>query len=688
MKNLAVRLAMLLLVSGYHLCLIAQSNVQLDVITSETDTFALRYYRDSLAPIYQQSKFLADQWAISNGYPIRDTTGGMGGISIQRTVREDHYQYDQTDNLTSAFTISTNKVKFGGGQNLDLTGAGYSAYIFDDGAVVPHDEFIGRSAYSTLAGGNGPPVFGKHPTHVGGTIISAGIYIYQSQGHAHEANLKYEHLGYDITHMTTAAYEGAIISNHSYSQTTGWHSTGSNWYWYGDLSISQTEDYEFGFYGELSQSFDRIAYLAPYYLTVKTASNNRADIGPTPGGSHFAQSGGQWVQSTFTRSPDGPYDCLPPRAVAKNNLVVGAVDDIPNGYTVPSDVTMASFSSWGPTDDGRIKPDIVTNGIGILSTINSADYASWSGTSMAAPAATGSIVLLQEHYARTHQTALMRSATARALVIHTADETGTARGPDYQFGWGLMNTSKAAQVITNNEFTPDVLQELVLQPGDTFRYTFQYSGQYDQFIQATIAWTDPPGTPVAPQLDPTDIMLVNDLDLRIRQIGPAEGEFYPWILDPANPASPATKGDNFRDNVEVVRLGSPTPGGTYEIVVSHKGTSLHNNLPQHFSLVLSGIDLQNSTAAEMAVDAGVSVRTSPNPARDHVDFTFFNPENLKLVQLEITTIEGKVILKQQFNPTHIPVTVNTSDWPSGLYLYKVSTANTGYASGKILIATR
>ena len=72
-----------------------------------------------------------------------------------------------------------------------------------------------------------------------------------------------------------------------------------------------------------------------------------------------------WVSSTAYREPDGGtdgYDCIGNRGVAKNILTVGAVKDIPAGYSTPADVIIEDYSGWGPTDDGRIKPDIVANG--------------------------------------------------------------------------------------------------------------------------------------------------------------------------------------------------------------------------------------------------------------------------------------------------------------------------------------
>ncbi|WP_421020008.1 S8 family serine peptidase, partial [Klebsiella pneumoniae] len=83
--------------------------------------------------------------------------------------------------------------------------------------------------------------------------------------------------------------------------------------------------------------------------------------------------------------------------IAKNNLTIGAVNGIPGGWNKPGDVVMSSFSSWGPTDDGRIKPDLVADGVSVTSTggNSTTSYATLSGTSMAAPNTTGSLLLLQ-----------------------------------------------------------------------------------------------------------------------------------------------------------------------------------------------------------------------------------------------------------------------------------------------------
>ncbi len=86
-----------------------------------------------------------------------------------------------------------------------------------------------------------------------------------------------------------------------------------------------------------------------------------------------------------------------------------------------------------------------------------------------------------------------------------------------------------------------------------------------------------------PSLNPTNLVLINDLDLRL--IGPSGTTNFPWVLNPASPSSAATTGDNFRDNVEQVLIASPVDG-MYSVKVNHKG-ALSNGW-QDVSILISG----------------------------------------------------------------------------------------------------
>ena len=174
----------------------------------------------------------------------------------------------------------------------------------------------------------------------------------------------------------------------------------------------------------------------------------------------------------------------------------------------------------------------------------------------------------------------MKSATLKGLVIHTANEAGKNSGPDYEFGWGLLAVDKAANIITRNDQKDYILDELNLVENDSIVVKVNTDGT--EPLVATICWIDVPGIPAPISLDPTDLMLVNDLDMRVYDEN--DVEYLPWILDPANPDKGASFGDNFRDNVEKIQIATPDPG-EYTIVIKHKNELRNNN--QDFSLVVT-----------------------------------------------------------------------------------------------------
>jgi hypothetical protein len=284
-------------------------------------------------------------------------------------------------------------------------------------------------------------------------------------------------------------------------------------------------------------------------------------------------------------SSNNGYDIITTYATAKNILTVGAVEALTGGYNQPADVRIAGFSSWGPTDDGRIKPDLVANGVAVFSPGGASDsaYTTLNGTSMATPNVAGTLVLLQEYYAGLHDGAFIRAATLKGLAIHAADEAGTAPGPDYAHGWGLLNAQRAAQVIAGNG-QGHLLAERTLVQGDSYALPVVASGRGPLVV--TISWSDPPGPALVPStanLNNRSPRLVNDLDVRVVD---AVDTYQPWTLNPEAPQSPAAAGDNTRDNVEQIVVANPVPGRTYTMRITHKGGLQGGR--QAFALLASG----------------------------------------------------------------------------------------------------
>ena len=534
---------------------------------------------------YQQKKSIAIAWAIQQSWPVRSERGDRRIFELQYLRHNGTPAYYLTNNSNAAKTVSTDKLWPGGASGLNLSGSGITLGIWDGGRVrTTHQEFGGRVIQQ-----DGVTSLSSHATHVAGTMVAQGVNP-EAHGMSFQASLEAYDFNMDDPEMAAASASGLMISNHSYGFIQGWifnFFKDSRWVWFGDSAIDSEEDYLFGFYNDDARIWDEIAFRAPFYLIVKAAGNERSDFGPLPGAEHWDFEGGIQVLRADTHGPDGGnagYDCLTMRGVCKNILTVGAVNDILAGYNRPADVLISGFSSWGPADDGRIKPDIVANGVGLFSPTDGSDmdYTIFSGTSMAAPNASGTLGLLVQHYRATHGEADMRAATLKALVIHTAEEAGDLPGPDYSFGWGLLNAAAAASVIIQDTVSRvATIAERSLSNGET--HTFQVTSANGVPLRATIVWNDPPGAPVAPALDPPDKMLVNDLDLRVSS---SNTTFTPWILDPANPAAPAGTGDNNTDNVEQVHIFSPT-AELYTITVTHKG-ALAGGF-QDYSLILTGI---------------------------------------------------------------------------------------------------
>lgn len=545
-----------------------------------TDVAALIEYSEMSRNQSRLLKVAAEQRARLLGIPIREVHADGSTIELMR-FEGDFPVYYATDNVNAAISTATNRIHPGGGFGYTLTGQNMILGIWDSGRARPtHQEFGGRVIVKDGSSNS------DHGTHVAGTMMAAGT-VAAARGMAYQATLHSYDWNSDNSEMASEAAAGLLISNHSYGQIAGWRQESGQWYWYGDPSLSQTQDWKFGFYNQKARDWDQIAFNAPYYLIVKSAGNNR-NGGPNNQPTGFYWNGSSWVANTVHRDRNGAplgYDCLPTYSTAKNILTVAAVEDVIGGYSGPNSVVMSSFSSWGPTDDGRIKPDISGNGVGLYSSTagSNSSYASFSGTSMSAPNVSGSLILLQQLYRSLYAGQSMRAATLKGLVIHTADECGPNPGPDYMFGWGLLNSLRASQTITASTTDDSVINERVLNQGAT--YSIQVYNDGAKPLRATLSWTDPAGTVGAPANNNPAKKLVNDLDLRIiRNDGLV---LYPYILNPANPQAAASFGDDSINNVEQVHIQNPSPG-TYTIRVTHKGNLQGGS--QAFSLVVTGQD--------------------------------------------------------------------------------------------------
>lgn len=549
--------------------------------SSETDLERLRFLADSFRIEEERAMERVREWC--DVHQIPQTLQQNGRMISVVDVIEGRPLFQADANVQAAQTSRASLLHPGGSSGLGLTGTGMTIGMWEgQSAATQHVEFAAASGGSRIQtmDGSAPST---HGSHVAGTLIASGVNA-AAKGMAPNASVRSYDWDFELSEMATEAASGLLISNHSYAYLAGWEAYGSANYWFGWDYLSPTEDYLFGFYYSQTRAWDLIAEAAPYYLIVKAAGNDR---GENLNGPHYFWDGSAYSLSNAVRDADGGtdgFDSMLPRGNAKNILTVGAVNDVTN-YTNPSDVQLYSGSCWGPTDDGRIKPDLVANGVGLFSCSNSTSgYTTLTGTSMSTPNASGSLLLVQEHSMGVRG-AYLRAATLKGLAIHTAREAGPAPGPDYQHGWGLIDVYRAATTLDSAQLGKALVLEGVLHQPDTTYYTLEVppasSGNIQPLV-ATLCWTDPVGAPAGYILNDTTPRLVHDLDIRLHT--PTGTIELPWTLDPANPSNPAYKGDNHRDNVEKIELANPSPG-TYLLEIRHKNQLMAH---QPYSLVVTG----------------------------------------------------------------------------------------------------
>lgn len=537
---------------------------------------------------WTHNKIKADSLANALNIIISSVNENGKVIELQK-FEKGHIIYYQTDNLNASKTISVDEVINDQFVDDSLSGEGFHVVVFDGGEILSnHQEFVFQNQ-SRIFMRDHPTRMSLHSTHIAGTMISQGK-IDSAMGMASKATIAAYDFNNDLSEMASEASDGALVSNHSYGTICGWRydSENDDWFWHGNYSISGNEDSNFGKYNSLSHDVDQIAYLAPQYLILKSAGNDRNDSPEIQPISHFIWQD-NWILSDDYHQPDGGingYDCLSPMGVAKNVLTVGSVADLPDEYLSSENVVISNFSSWGPTDDGRIKPDVVSNGEFLFSSSseNIDSYYVLTGTSMATASLSGAVLLLHQAQNIVQPGVTLNSSAIKASLIHTTDECGNDDGPDYQYGWGLVNIASAIELIKSNGENggKSIIQETLIE-GNSETINLQIS-ENTSILKATLCWTDPPANSSPDSLNWSTSRLVNNLDMVITNTFNGN-HHYPWVLNPELPSNAATNGVNSIDNVEQIQVMNPLQGD-YTLTITHSG--ILSDKQQRYSLIITG----------------------------------------------------------------------------------------------------
>lgn len=464
----------------------------------------------------------------------------------------------------------------------------------------------------------------------------------------------------EIAALTTANFVNMRASNHSYGKLVGWYggffqegnsSYGPYAVWQGDLGISNAatgwESHFFGLYDAEAASTDSTSNTKAYHLIVASSGNDRTNTVANQGytfslyqpsynpSNPAANYKGEFIY-TFRNGVSGLFDYVyfwpvltpgqnisllaslavaiapaglaaqPYSAVLPNDGGTAGYDSLPRGKQTSKNAlcvgamkdatTIASYSAWGPTDDGRVKPDVVAlggdSGALVTSTSSASDTAaaSGAGTSFSGPTAAGAVTLLSQYQETLRgNKEPYRASTFRALVIHSATDVAPT-GPDFKTGWGILNAQGAADIIKTNTSRSKVA-EFFLENNTSASFPFKGIG--GQPVKITVTWADKAGPTQPEAVDPPGTaspfkVLVNDLDLRLARVSPTQ-TLMPWKPDPTNPgAATIGTGDNDRDNVEQIVLSNPVANEALNPTIAQKaGTSLTGQ--QWVSVVMTGV---------------------------------------------------------------------------------------------------
>jgi subtilisin family serine protease len=350
---------------------------------------------------------------------------------------------------------------------------------------------------------------------------------------------------------------------------------------------------DFGAYDEYAAEVDRFTWEHPDFLILFASGNDGVDA-----------------------NRDGIVDTgsITPPGTAKNCVTVGAAESVreQGGYQLPygrlwpglfpaeplrsrdkpSDNAdhIAAFSSRGPAQDGRIKPDVVAPGTNILSVRSRAladrNFNAWGpfapppgqymfdgGTSMATPLTTGAAALVRQYLRTIRRRFNPSAALIKATLIHAAcyrpSPSLPADGKAYDFaqGWGHLDLGSVLAPPAPVRVTWYDGQR-GLNTGESVRF---YCRKLDASapLAVTLVYSDYPGSAGH---YPT---LVNDLDLVVTT---PSGQIYY-----GNAGGPGGAPDRL-NNVERVIIAQPEPG-RYQIRI--RGFNVPHG-PQPFALVWSG----------------------------------------------------------------------------------------------------
>ena len=480
----------------------------------------------------------------------------------------------------------------------DLDGSGQIVAVADSGLDEDHGDFGTRVVgnYDVIGDGSTADKHSGHGTHVACTVLgdgSKGGYA----GVAPDAELYFQAMENDNTGNFVSPSLNYLL-NTAYNAGARIHT--NSW---GSSATSTQGEYtsEAEAVDDRSFNYDKVSN-GQEGLTILFAAGND---GPNPG---------------TVGSP----------STAKNVVTVG---NHQARYSGAPDNLM-SGSSRGPTDDGRIKPDIIAPGGYVRScraqeaqdtggsSWQSTWYLEYTGTSMATPNAAGAATLIREYLIEIAQRPSPQGALVKALLVLGAQDINSRDIPNNDEGWGRVNLKETLAPSQGRGIWVDD-RSVLTSSGTSKSYVFNVTYANSQ-LKTVLAWSDYRGSRFASKA------LVNDLDLEVES---PDGTVY-LGNDFANGRSTTGGTKDDLNNLEVVLIDMAMKG-IWTVRVKdayHAGSG-----PQPFAIAVSGQGVNDLRPDPQVVLDSMQLNVTIPQVGDQVRLTtnVFNAGNIKAESVDL-----------------------------------------------------
>ncbi len=558
---------------------------------------------DSVNVLVASNRYIAVEATKLKALEIANVDG-VEFIQVQPEIKtfdmdvdtEDEKRAPENDNLgetKTGYESGTKVMNFDAAWDRGFTGRGQVVAMADTGLDTGSTSNIHSDLQGAVIGGESVAMLGGmgwsdpqgHGTHVAGSVASRGVLsqglikggAYNAQFYAQGMwSMLFNNImvPQDLGGMFKSAYnKGARIHTNSWGAVQN-----------------------LGAYDNFAATVDQAMWENPDLLVIFAAGNSGED-----------------------KNRDGVIDLgsVSSPGTAKNTLTVGASENYMfeggrqkacgemNGgdqkwgvEPVKSDKLsndpngIACFSSRGPTNDRRIKPDVVAPGTNIVS-LQSRDpkatklwgiynqHYSWAGgTSMATPLTAGSAAVIRE-YLLNQGLSSPSAAIVKATLMHTAYDLFPGqfgkgagqeiqqKGPNNQQGYGRVDMDAAtrlghAKIIDNTSGVGTG------ETADVNVNSTEFRVANGHVLKATLVYTDAPAAASAGKT------LVNDLDLRIT----------------APDGSVFSKADS-TNNAETIEI-TDLVEGSYKVSVVGKNIPQGKNGKQPYALLVSFVKNQDN----------------------------------------------------------------------------------------------